>query len=216
MQSPTQESRAVLSFTYRLFLDDHFPDDGESFAPLPTFSPQPERLTKSTDSLNEILTRASVTSEGTKKCSLGNKLYGNAIENVLFADKLGSDLSDVDTQIGENTFDGNGKKRDHKKTFKSDSEAEFDNKRRLLGPAKERLSLETKSGFSIWSVMSPNLGLDQEFDKAGLGPPHRSAKINTDRLRVAFRKRHFLRVTQQLSNLLSRKRSPSQKAPISV
>lgn len=209
MQSPQQESRIVLPFTYRLFLDDHFPDEQKSLASISTFSPQRNTALKSTESLKETMTRASVTSVPVKPSSLHGTFAGPEAEHFLSTDDSESDFDvpDIDVKFGRRPSHEAAEARACEKPIKCGSIAEINDERGLQDPVKERLSLEIKSGFSIWSLMSPGLGIERELSGVSGQRPQESAKISTGRLKKALRSRHFLRIAEKMSDLLKRKRS---------
>ena len=187
MQSRPSEPSPALSFTYCLFLDDHFP---QSTRPC-VFSPS----TKLKSSLQEALTEVSTFSEGTSGLKQSSPLRSPA-RGFLSTDESNSEEEREPETLQKERGSLNNKLED---TF---WQREIEWKQRESRSLEDlQTAKDSKSGFSIWSCISPDLGLQKAKSSCLTG-----GKVDGEKLRSALKGSHFQRIESKLRKLLDRRK----------
>ena len=214
MQSLPQESSPALPFTYCLFLDDHFPMERESPLSLSLHIQASSGPDKSPLKYAESRTQASFIAPDPEETFSRSMNSSPTRKGFLSTQDSDSDLEGIDILVlsSDEHVMANEKDPTLRKSrrtcrhlgrvspsFKGGVETTS-----LELNTRDRLS-ERKSGFSIWSVISPDLGIDFETNRSSFGT--RSAKVSVKKLRKALRDTHFKRVEGELRKLLGRNRS---------
>lgn len=215
MQSLPTESTPPLPFTYCLFLDDHFPCERESPLSLSLHVHSASFPSKSPGKSADARTQASfIAPEAEDTFSLSPN-DSPARGGFLSAQDSDSDLDAVDIMMSSCDEAPIGKGADFLPlcvsgelcTFESTS-VHFSSylETASLEPLeleKAHMKTERKSGFSIWSVISPDLGIGNHETDQSRGRT-RSAKVTAAKLKMALRGSHFQRVERGLRKLLGR------------
>lgn len=214
MQSLPQESRPTLPFTYCLFVDDHFPSELELPLSLETPSPPPKPSFKSLELLNEALTQTSSVCPGVKGASARPSLGSPVRPGFLSEKESNSDPESFDVANSSNEDDWFTEENFQVYVKETSSTYKVDSIKGLGKLETSSLELyrsdskaERKSGFSIWSFISPGLGMRRSEDDALSNAHKRKVKVTSNKLRKALRNAHFVRIENKLKSLLNRERS---------
>ena len=192
MQSRPSEPSPALSFTYCLFLDDHFPQPNPSLSS--SSSSPPFHYSNQKTSIEEALTQVSTLSEGEIGKNKVNPLRSPS-RGFLSTDESNSEYESEEAKNSPNKLE----KFNHNNL---DEDYKCEEKEEIKGDTKsEGQEIDRKSGFSIWSCISPDLGLKIN-ESSCLG----EERVTAEKLRRALKQSHFKRIESKLMKLLDRRK----------
>jgi hypothetical protein len=214
MQRVPQESSQTLPFTYCLFLDDHFPSELQVTSEASQEPQTSKPSLKSGAWISETRTQVSFIAEAPADVRRDSKEHSPVRAGFLSTKESGSDCDTQDFLMLSSDEEMLGDRVDSLRVSgsswgyrDSDHPTFCEGETTSLELSRSLVTLEHKSGFSIWSCISPDLGFSQDLHSNGPSSKKRSAKVSTAKLRRALGKTHFERIEAGLRKLLNRKKS---------
>ena len=168
MQSIHSESSSELSFTYCLFLDDHFPSVNESEFPLSKNTSTKHMYTKMENSLTEILTQVSTKSEESKDIKKKKTFLTSVRTGFLSTDESNSESESFELNYNEKIEKNLNHNNYKEKLHNVDISKQEENINQTKSLENLEIKQEKKNGFSIWSCITPGLGLEENMKSSNL------------------------------------------------